>query len=907
MLFDGNFYNNRGDEIKVVICTKGDNAKRVEIGNEKDGIFFTDDPVEITSQANDTFDHLLCYQASVRLLCRNFVPEFFCSSCRDAVVNILRNGECIFVGYVEPQAFSQGYNEDYDEVELTCIDCLSALSYSNYRNVGAAGVLYDALKGKAAQRTFYDIIAEILNDVGEAANYMGGGTFKIMYDGSKALSNGTGDEIYNIFQNISINELLFFGDEEDDMWTQEDVLNEILKYLNLHIVQEGTTFYIFSWESIRKNSHLNLYRIDEGSEKSIEILTYRVGKDIEVADCDTKISIGETYNELLLTDNVTEVNDVIESPLDDDSLIAAGNFQKYMTEYIAEGEGETAYNSMYAMTTGRKETDWQGASQVDWFCWPKAVTNWKFYGIENDSRIDMYEKYPADGTKQQDILNKGLTAGIGACVCAFGKIERKNGGNTSSLVTSVSMDNYLIISTMGRSGYPSEKDILASCPVAEYTGNKSGGTFSPVDSDTINYIVISGKMILNPVMDVTDIYDNMRRNESWNHTITNPNAYWHKTVPSRNNKDGRYYTRKYWESEQWNQEPVYSEEANKIKSSHSFYPYTGTGPQEHEYAYSAVGVATDTIKRVGLISCMLIIGDKCVVECNKGDKNAVGGTSQGEGDTDDFVWKKYKERSECESDDEYYAQSFTIGIDPELRDKIIGTEFEIRKNAPYTKGITAEGTAIPIRMSDHVSGSVQFKILGPVNAEWNEVTRRHPSFWRHTKWYQDSHLLLQEINSIMLKEFKIEVVSDNGKIGAVSDEKDIVYKSDTGESFVNRKDDLEFRFTTALTSKECKALGVNNAVKLSSPQNEATKNALADIYDRNQNLTDKPEKLYVDAYWQEWHDPRVVMTQNVIEPKKGLSFASIFSVPVIGKRFYVQGIDRNLTDGTAVVTMRELF
>ena len=898
MLFDGNFYNNRGDEIKVVICTKGDNAKRVEIGNEKDGIFFTDDPVEITSQANDTFDHLLCYQASVRLLCRNFVPEFFCSSCRDAVVNILRNGECIFVGYVEPQAFSQGYNEDYDEVELTCIDCLSALSYSNYRNVGAAGVLYDALKGKAAQRTFYDIIAEILNDVGEAANYMGGGTFKIMYDGSKALSNGTGDEIYNIFQNISINELLFFGDEEDDMWTQEDVLNEILKYLNLHIVQEGTTFYIFSWESIRKNSYLNLYRIDKGFEKNIEIPTYRVGKDIEVADCDTKISIGETYNELLLTDNVTEVNDVIESPLDDDSLIAAGNFQKYMTEYIAEGEGETAYNSMYAMTTGRKTTDWQGASQVDWFCWPKAVTNWKFYGIENGSRIDMYEKYPADGTKQQDILNKGLTAGIGACVCAFGKIERKNGGNTSSLVTSVSMDNYLIISTMGRSGYPSEKDILASCPVAEYTGNKSGGTFSPVDSDTINYIVISGKMVLNPVMNVTDIYDNMRIFGSW------WNSY--KTVPSRNNKDGRYYTRKYWESEQWNQEPGYSE-ANKKESSLSFYPYTGTGPQEHEYAYSAVGVATDTIKRVGLISCMLIIGDKCVVECNKGDKNAVGGTSQGEGDTDDFVWKKYKERSECASDDEYYAQSFTIGIDPKLGDKIIGTEFEIRKNAPYTKGITAEGTAIPIRMSDHVSGSVQFKILGPVNAEWNEVTRRHPSFWRHTKWYQDSHLLLQEINSIMLKEFKIEVVSDNGKIGAVSDEKDIVYKSDTGESFVNRKDDLEFRFTTALTSKECKALGVNNAVKLSSPQNEATKNALADIYDRNQNLTDKPEKLYVDAYWQEWHEPRVVMTQNVIEPKKGLSFASIFSVPVIGKRFYVQGIDRNLTEGTAVVTMRELF
>lgn len=904
MLFSGTFYNDQNDAITVVILTKGDNTKQVEIGNEKDGIFFTDDPVEITSQVNDTFDHLLCYQASVRLLCKNFVPDFFCSSCRDAVVNILRNEECIFAGYIEPQAFSQGYNEDYDEVELTCIDCLSALSYSNYRNVGAAAVLYDALKGKAAQRTFYDIIAEILNDVGEAANYVGGGAFEIWYDSSKALSNETGEEVYNIFRDISINELLFFGDEEDDMWTQEDVLNEILKYLNLHIVQEGTDFYIFSWESIRNRSYVDFYTIDNGIVRNIQIPTLLVGKDIEVADCDTKISIGETYNELLLTDNVTEVDDMIESPLDDESLVAAGNFQKYMTEYIAEGEGKTAYNSMKAMTTGGK-TDWQDASQVDWFCWPKAVTNWKFYGIENGERVDMYEKYPANGIRQQDILDKGLTAGIGACVCAFGKIERKNAGNTSSLVTSVSMDNYLIISTMGRSGYPSEEDILASCPVAEYTGNKSGGTFSPTDSDTINYIVISGKMVLNPVMNVTDVFGRMSLEASWNFPIVHP--YWHETVPSRNNKDGRYYTRKYWYSEQWNEEPVGYGEANNADSAHSFYPYTGTGPQEHEYKYSAVGTATDTIKRVGLISCMLIIGDKCVVECNKGDKNAVGGTSQGEGDTDDFVWKRYKERSECATDDEYYAQSFTIGIDPKLKDKIIGTEFEIRKNAPYTKGITAEGTAIPIRMSDHVSGSVQFKILGPVNAEWNEVTRRHPSFWRHTKWSQDSHLLLQEINSIMLKEFKVEVISDNGKIGAVSDEKDIVYKSDTGESFVNRKDDLEFRITTALTSKECKALGVNNAVKLSSPQNEKDKNALTSIYDRNQNLADKPEKLYVDAYWKEWHEPRVVMTQNVIEPKKGLSFANIFSVPVIGKRFYVQGIDRNLAEGTAVVTMRELF
>lgn len=202
----------------------------------------------------------------------------------------------------------------------------------------------------------------------------------------------------------------------------------------------------------------------------------------------------------------------------------------------------------------------------------------------------------------------------------------------------MSMDNYLIISTIGRSGHPTEEEILASCPVAEYTGNKSGGTFSPADSDTINYIVISGKMILNPVMNVTDIFGHMMNVDYWSVNSMHPNSYWHKTVPSRNNGDGRYYTRKYWRSERWNEEPWY-DNTNYTDSAHTFYPYTGTGPQDREYNYSAVGVATDTIKRVGLISCMLIIGDKCVVECKKGDTNAVGGTSQGEGDTDDFVWK----------------------------------------------------------------------------------------------------------------------------------------------------------------------------------------------------------------------------------------------------------------------------
>lgn len=910
MYLHGYYYNQHNEKIGVYILTEGDRTIDIEIGSEESGISFTDDPVEITSQVNDTFDHLLLSQANIRLLCRDYQPGFFCSSCREAVVNIYRDNECLFAGYIEPQAFSQGYNEELDEVELTCIDCLSALQYSNYQDIGSLGVSYSVVKAKAQQRTFLDIAREILQGVAMDVDIVGGKQqLFLFYDQSKAVEKSRLGGM--LLSDISINELLFLGDDEDDTWTDEEVLTEILKYLDLHIVQEGLEFYLFSWGSIRKGGSLTFRDImqDNAAAITYKYSTIDVKTDL-VADCDTQISIAQTYNQLLLTDDVTEVENVVESPLDSDSLITQGNFQKYMTEYISEGEGSKAYNGIKDMCL-KGSSGYDGASQVDWFCWPKAVKNWTFYGGASGKRFSMYENYPANGTQQQKMLNEGLTQGIGACVCAFGKIERKNGGSDNSPVTSVSMDNYLVISTMGddrdSSQRPTEAQVLAACPVAEYSGNVSGGTFSPADEETTNYIVISGKMVLNPIMAVTAPYDKMNDEEDWKQGAGVFPKYWHETVPSRNNGDGRYYTRQYWKAAEWRDEPTQDAEQNKKTCYESFYPYTDTGPQNYEFNYSAENTYTDTISKVGLVACMLIIGDKCVVEKPKGETLGTDKAGTGNGDTDDFVWRTYKERSECASDDEYYQQSFVIGFDPKLKDKILGTEFDIQKNAPYTKGVTAEGTAIPIRMSDHVSGQVRFKILGPVNAEWNQVTRRHPSFWRHTKWSSESVLLLQKTNAILMKDFKMEVVSDNGKIGAVSDESDIVYMSDTKEGYINKKDDLEMKITTALTSSECKQLGVNNAVKLSSPHNEITQNALLTIYDATTNTQAKPEQLYVDAYWREWHEPRVEMKQNLIDVGGTVSLFNLYRNPAIGKTFYVEGISRNLTEGTAEVKMKEVF
>ena len=321
MYIHGAFVNQIGDTITVHIVTNNDRTKEVEIGSDDAGLYFTDDPIVIESQVNDTFDHLLKYQASIKLLTSNFIPDFFCASARDAVVNIYKNDICIFAGYIEPQAYSQDYNETYDELDLSCIDVLSALQYSKYRNIGSAGILYNLVKADAGQRTFYDIVTEMLNGAASTLDIVGGHSIYYNYDGSKAVDSNAANH-YNIFSKLSISELLFLGDKEDDTWQQDEVIEEILRYLNLHIVQDGFTFYIFDWATVKGSSDISWTAINDTTKTAT---TSRGTTTIETAiaaDTDTTISVGEVFNQLLLTCKIESVESVIESPLDDDLLVS---------------------------------------------------------------------------------------------------------------------------------------------------------------------------------------------------------------------------------------------------------------------------------------------------------------------------------------------------------------------------------------------------------------------------------------------------------------------------------------------------------------------------------------------------------------------------------------------------------
>lgn len=897
MYIHGSFLSQQGDTITVHIVTGNDRTQTIEIGTEKADVYFSEDPAEIENEVNDTFDVLLRNSAKIRLLCGNLITNLFSTSCRDAVVNIYKNDTCIFAGFIEPQTLSQPYNNRWDELELNCIDALSALQYSKYKNVGALGVIYAFVKAEAAQRSFYDIATEILQGVTEGLDILGNQNIKFWYDGSKAVDAQTANR-YQVFKQLSISDLLFLGDDESDVWQQDEVLEELLKYLNLHIVQDGFNFYIFSWESVKAAPDKIIWHdIVANSTKTTAQQAVTIAL-ANVADCDTTISIGDVYNQLLLTAKVEDIESVIESPLDDDLMVSPYiNKQKYLTEYSSDGEGKTAYNAFYAMTHNQKTTYGAGAI-TDWYVQVMRNKQWTF-PMKGNTDIDIVDYFGSEGANQH-ALPDWLGQAPGAAIMALGSVKMNTANDDNSPTSKVNMTNYLAVSVNGNGidndenkTYPSVADIQKNIPYAVYTGNKAGGVFSPSDEKTTNYIVLSGKVILNPIMRQTNTYTNLH-NKEWHGGLPmglkeNEIYVWHQTVPSRNNGDGRYYTRQYWQAEAPDKEVSWHEGADS-----GFYPYTGEGPEEYEFKYSAVGDSTDTISKVAVLACMLVIGDKCVVET---------GT---DGQTTDFVWQKYKERSECQSDDEYYQQCFTIGFDPKIGDKLVGTEFSIQNNIDYKMGIDAEGIAIPITKGDKISGQVRFMILGPVNATWDVITRRHPTFFRHTKWSSSSVPLLAHVSSILIKSFEVKVYSDNGLISNGNDDNDIIYMSDTKETFVNKKDDLEFKINSALTATECAKLGVSNTVKLSTPLNISTGDGVLEVYDRNGNVKAKPEQIYVDSYYTEYHKPRIVMEQKLRDIDNVVSLFNHFRHEALNKEFFVQGIGRNLIEGRADLTLKEI-
>ena len=890
MIVRGTFKDFNNDTIEVVIENASGGEGQVEIG--ENGLFFTGNPIQITTNIDNTFEHIIKKSAQINLLTKNYVGNyFFAGNARTVSVKVTRNNEIIFSGYLEPNTFSQGYSLPLEEFTLNCTDYLSTLQYINYNNATINN--YDALKSVATNKSLLDILRNMF------------GTSTIWYDKSKAKSAGRET---TLFSDLGANENYIYGEDFDDLMTQEELLNEIMQYLNLHIIQEGTEFYVFDWNTI-KNERSEWVDIFTSATQTLPVNHINILSDHH-ADNSTNITIADVYNQVQVKCDLENEETVIESPLDNDRLESYYTGRAhYMTEILSQ-----EFDAFFDLVDGNPSNSTTN-KLIEWYVQPMYNNNWV---LHNKSGVaDDLVDYDANG-EAINAYSLPLYAKknqLTPLLLRFGSVENNTTNNQdNSPVSSVTMKDYLIISINGNAdntesgASPTDTALSSSQPLVEFVGSNGGGVYSPSDDDTTNYIVFSGKMILQPIQWESDHFNNVLTRTASDDPFTdsfNQAFDFEPLVVKKVPVDGgeKYYTRKFY-SNTYTRQPndvVLNDINLQPPVKNMMFKFSGDkyGSSDFKYNHSAAGDGSDKMSKLPILECELIIGNKRLVEYDMDDfgNSKFAWTDINGGITQTYV-------NENGVTQTYLKQTFSIGVNPKIGDVILGTEFDIQNTIDYRMNIDAEGMAIPIKKSDGLSGAVIFKILGPINLVWNDITRRHPTWFRRTKWYDSNKIILCHLENIILSDFTAKIYTDGGGV-TVTNAKDLIYLSNENVQYYNKKDDITFKFVTQLTSKECIEKGVSPSVCLNAIIDTSTNTPITSLYNATTNETAKAEEHYVDQYYREYSVPKVLM-ETTLHDTPDINFRNIFISGALRKTMYVQSINQDIREATATITLKEI-
>lgn len=860
----GIFKDKNDDIILVEINSEFGNSDITigEEGNNGEQIYFSGDPIEITTETEDLFTHIIKRTCTINLVTSMFLGNIlFAGNEKSIEVNIYKNTNCIFSGYVEPYTYSQPWAYSLEEITLNCIDKLCCLQYEyifNEKN-------WAEQRGENNVLSFKDYLSMIL----PTSTY---------WDQSKTIDNKSIFDVAGVSMNV------FLGKSEKDVWNNEEILEEILKYCNLHIIQEGDRMFIFDWKSIGSTS--NWHNIYNDSSVMIASGTITINKD-NISSDDTNLSMSDVYNKIILKCELEEKEDVLSSPLEESDMTAFLDAKHmFLSEYIMEdvslSDSESYVDVIkqgYLHPENIVNTDSKWYRQDWYFKWmdnPKwsiyyngiPVSNW----VEKDSNGKVINQWRILRAMAQNRFMPALLW-VGKNSDKINKQRPSRLNSEGKPTGSISGSNYLVISVNGNED--NSESELGRIDNAIYTATHSqngehvgllkftgeSGIFSPTDENTTNYIIFTGSMVLNPVRRTFGSFSPLvvplpyrTFTESYNiANNSNNNLFFARLFPITDNPmisdlddsdKNHFYAQQFWTCRTANE---IEQPANNMVM---VYPFNDKPEyQALSYKWSDYGDETDKIDKLGILECELKIGDKYLVEIEQGDMKKPT-----------YRWLT---EDQCPVYDGVKKKTFSLGIDPVIDQPIIGKEYELANNvnARYSN---EKGTAIPIKKEDALTGDLSFKILGLYNSQWNYIMRRHPTMFRHTKYYDNWTNVFSYVSSIWIKNFNIKIISDNeGMDVSTKTSKDLVYISDEAEDYIKKKDDVTFKINTMPTTEELLEIGIDSNVSNTNVVNMLTKQPLETVVDHANNETNRPERLYINEYYNFYNSPKIIVNTSL--------------------------------------------
>ena len=832
-----------------------------EIAGPDKIVMFDESPISISANRQDLLKRIIISQATINLLSnKDLTDDLFAQTNRSIPVTITEvsddeNPQHVFFGYVDPLQFSQGYAHNYESVTINATDPLGALEDYRINQVVKNGT--NIFISPNTEISPYDLIISILNKIGVGLN-----------------TQYVNQTVLNAMRGTKLHCTIFFGDDQDDYNNLYDVLENVCKYFNIYVAMMNADTAM-------------LYCTINNTVNATDLSNFK-----ELAtDASTSISMDDVYSQITLTCEIEPVEDLMTSFSDKDFLYSDyDTYEHYMTEQFAEMDWDNRgamwpwwgfWDILNNKDMTQDPNSYPYCYKSDNYCYVLRNDAWDF-GRGNKSYIEYMGgsiKYDEDGNvleskpmtraHQYDLLYWLANNPCKAALVGFAKGPNINLKTVSdnSVQQSLDLDKWLVISTMGikdnnisqASRY--ETLLRQNNPICSYKGLQSN-ILSPQDNRITNFLIISGNILLNPLQGLSgpnwataqEILSNTWIS-AWNSWYTYDAVLWilgnclGNTVGYNDNH--MYYQQK-WDKSILARGGVYGFLNNNAA-------------KELKYEYSSPGNTNDTISKMPILACQLKVGDKYCIEQ----------LWLGEAGVNNFVWMTVDDmrRKEAEInagldyDDPtwYHIEQnpiFTLGIDPKIGDYIIGQKYQISNTIDYSMNIDKTGTAIPIKASDKLSGAVEFKICGPYNAMWNKITYYERSFWfyKFEWWFDNPISILNNCQSIMVGDLKMELASNNaGRNEAkTTADNDLVYYSDTVPVYIEKQED-DINICTPLTVDECDEWGIK------------VQNSNSYVYKSDNSpfrgfasggTTVKPEQCLIDYLYKEYCSPsRIISTQ----------------------------------------------
>lgn len=263
-------------------------------------------PVSVEYESDSLYAPLKLSNAVVNVMTENVLKELYTGENQGVEVRLYNITDSVleWFGYLTPNLYSSDYITVLNDVALEGIDTIASLE----------NIKYSYIEDNGTFRTFKELVLYILNkaDPNRIIN-------KLYIQNANRL---TINNAANLFDETYVHERNFF-DEANEPMTCKEVIESLVKYYGMTLIQYRNAYYIIDYQYINAGNYL-FTLIDRSDNSCTDIIIDSPilnVKDIGVFEANGSISLGNVYNKVSVVANRNSISDLCPDLFDDSDLI----------------------------------------------------------------------------------------------------------------------------------------------------------------------------------------------------------------------------------------------------------------------------------------------------------------------------------------------------------------------------------------------------------------------------------------------------------------------------------------------------------------------------------------------------------------------------------------------------------